>query len=214
MTFVTNEPPIQRELPEMTEERETQIAKVRAAGDSADLWIAAIRVADEQLRRMRSVPCESLRQESYVAAGEALRTWCSEKGSLDLYVATAVRNAVYAFERRERRGGLTGSRKAGIVSPTSENTPQGDELLGDTLTYAEPPEGYGDPSDEAFKLQFAERLEAAKQQLLPAERYAWQYLGIDTAEEFAMRAGITNGAARRLREAVGYKLLAIMKESC
>lgn len=131
------------------------LAKLSDAARWRELWQHALpitrQVVDALIRSGRVPPHmeADVRQAAHLAAGLAVRTWRPLEATLSACLTSHVRGAV--------RGVLSAEPAA---SSLQEETADGESRL-DALAYADPPEGFGDPLEEAARLQAEERVRKA-----------------------------------------------------
>lgn len=101
---------------------------------------------------------DDLMQEAYLAAWEALPRWDPNKAQLQTWIDRKVRGAAINAKHRESFG-MIGGRDSGslVVSMHGVVADDEDENAGPlapeaSLVYEDPPEGFGDPSEEAEDL--------------------------------------------------------------
>jgi DNA-directed RNA polymerase sigma subunit (sigma70/sigma32) len=131
------------------------LARLADAALWRELWTHALPVArqvvDSLIRSGRVPPHmeADVRQAAYLAAGLAVRTWRPLEATLSACLTSHIRGAV--------RGVLS---KEQPTSSLHEDAAEGETRL-DALSYDDPPEGFGDPLEEAARLQAEERVREA-----------------------------------------------------
>lgn len=174
---------------------------------------------------------DDLLQEGRLAVGEAVRTWNAGKGAISTWVCARVRYAVLNYLNKQHSGGINSrAHKVRMTElPPDEWAAEhgGDDELDEqrtwgpqlrALTYADPPEGYANPSDEATGAVLGDQLRFALG-LLKGRDYAVldALYGLEgealTATQFAQATGLSrpgvyvrlNAALRRLARLMGSK---------
>ncbi|MEK9662011.1 MAG: hypothetical protein VW644_09795 [Alphaproteobacteria bacterium] len=131
------------------------LARLADAARWRQLWTHALPIArqvvDSLIRSGRVPPHleADVRQAAYLAAGLAVRTWRPLDATLSACLTSHIRGSV--------RGVL--SQEQPTVS-LQEDMAEGESRL-DALAYDEPPLGFGDPCEEAARLQAEERVRLA-----------------------------------------------------
>lgn len=107
---------------------------------------------------------DDLMQEAYLAAWEALPRWNAFEAGLQTWVSANVRIAVTDTNRREQSGMIGGRDSGPLVISMHGEEPDDDGSEDEQgvshapeamLTYKDPPEGFGDPSEEVEDLSQA-----------------------------------------------------------
>lgn len=102
---------------------------------------------------------DDLMQEAYLAAWESLPRWNAFEAGLQTWVSENVRGAMLKANARESSG-MIGGRDNGVRIVSLHGKASREDLSSDdaqrasrapelTAAYQNPPEGFGDPSDEA-----------------------------------------------------------------
>lgn len=131
------------------------LARLSDAARWRQLWTHALPIARqvvESLIRSGRVPPHleaDVRQAAYLAAGLAVRTWRPLEATLSACLTSHIRGAA--------RGVLSAEP---ATSSLHEDGAEGETRL-DALAYPDPPEGFGDPMEEAARLQAEERVRVA-----------------------------------------------------
>ena len=133
-------------------------ADLARLADSArwrQLWTHALPIArqvvDALIRSGRVPPHlePDVRQAAYLAAGLAVRTWRPLEATLSACLTAHIRGSVRGVLSQEQP-----------TSSLNEDATEGETRL-DALAYDDPPLGFGDPLEEAARLQAEERVHRA-----------------------------------------------------
>lgn len=132
-------------------------------------------------------------QQAALFVGELVRRWRPLEGAFSTWIVQALGWRLRSWQRQQLRGqGL-------FTDPDDEAQPGHGSV--ERAVYEDAPAGYGDPMDEAIRLEERAAVMAALAALPPAERAAAQAIyGVDglgglTADEYALSAGVSRRAA-------------------
>lgn len=132
-------------------------------------------------------------QQASLFVGEAVRRWQPSEGTFRAWVIRAVGWRLRVWQRQQLQG----------LSLEAEDEAQPGHGAVEHAVYEDAPLGYGDPLDEAIRLEERAAVLAALAQLPPAERaaalavYGLDGLGGLTADEYALSAGVSRATAFR-----------------
>lgn len=170
------------------------LALAQRRGDWPVLWRAGIPLALFALSLMRRAgelhgpPDEDVRQEAFLALGDALRTWRPDHGALGTYVVPCVRGKVLTWLSNEANHRIGGARQRPVVYVMP---PDGFDALVAEGTLDGPP----DPLDavarehQRRRLTFAFGLLPVEDQALLSHLYGLSGLTRLTADRYALKAG-------------------------
>jgi RNA polymerase sigma factor (sigma-70 family) len=180
---------------------------------------------------LQQPPDDDLLQEGRLAVGEAVRTWDAGKGALSTWVCARVRYAVLNYLNKQHSGGINSRAYKVRMTELPPDEVESDGLEDDDasrrahgrespqeMTYADPPEGYANPSEEAAGAVLVDQLRFALG-LLKGRDYAVidALYGLEseplTATRFAQDTGLSRaGVYVRLNAALA-RLTTLMGEA-
>jgi len=167
-----------------------------------------------------------LLQQGMLTAGEALREWKPMECAFSTHICNAVRWKTYEYLGLKHNGGIGShkqkpavlstedssngcSRGAALVEDRDDGDGDVDGSFNSALTYegvvrgsgqydgmGVPPEGYGDPADEASKEELRQEVESAldtlpgEEQELVRSIHGWGRFS-ETREQYAARVGVS-----------------------
>jgi RNA polymerase sigma factor (sigma-70 family) len=186
-----------------------ELATYRAVGDWEKLWEATVPLVKSEygrLVRLGHVPepqdkgDDHWMNEGMLIAGEAMRKWDPAKGAYSTYLCSHLRTALPLAVQKDGNAGLTARNgtRLNVVGLQDQRPgvevgaedPDDDGTYDATLSYPQAPEGFGDPSDEAERLELNTRLSVALAGLPSEEREALLATQVETQQEYAARIGV------------------------
>lgn len=198
-----------------------ELAELFDRKDWATLWKIVTPMVKHAVRRCMQEGLDpfyvrdDLMQEAYAAAWEALPRWNPRLAGLQTWVRENVRIAVTDTNRRERSGMIGGRDSGPLVVSMHGETPEedgGDDEQGvlsgpeASMVYKDPPEGFGDPSEEADDLLEDLLSQVPQEDRDMVRRLCGIGVPVETQEEYARRIGITRDAVAKRLERLRRKI--------